>query len=90
MLGHPHIGVQRFAYAAPLPRLEYDSHLDQRIERKACDHVQQAARALLFSEDPLQQLRQVARGSLNAAFSMPPFVITGTAALTQATGRFAR
>src|ERR1700730_1131207 len=37
--------------------LENDFQLDRRAERKACDAVHQAARALVFSEDVLQQLR---------------------------------
>src|SRR5438270_10245538 len=41
-----------------LPRhLENDFQLDRGAERKACDAIYQAARALVFSEDVLQQLR---------------------------------
>src|SRR6202521_6115701 len=41
-----------------LPRhLENDFQLDRGAERKACDAIHQAARALVFSEDGLQQLR---------------------------------
>src|SRR5436305_11822119 len=41
-----------------LPRhLENDFQLDRGAERKACDAIHQAARALVFSEDVLQQLR---------------------------------
>src|SRR6266567_1581695 len=44
--------------AAPLsPYLENDLQLDRGAERKACDPVHQAARALVFSEDVLQQFR---------------------------------
>ncbi len=46
------------ARAAPLPRhLEDDFQLDWRAERKACDTVDQAAGALVFSENVLKQLR---------------------------------
>jgi hypothetical protein len=34
-LGHPHIEVLRFTYAATLPLLEIDFQLDWRAERKA-------------------------------------------------------
>src|SRR5207245_7695267 len=37
--------------------LENDFQLDRSAERKACDAIHQAARALVFSEDVLQQLR---------------------------------
>src|SRR5207302_7868448 len=41
-----------------LPRhLENDFQLDRGAEWKACDAIHQAARALVFSEDVLQQLR---------------------------------
>jgi hypothetical protein len=41
-----------------LPRhLENDFQLDRGAERKACDAIHQAARALVFAEDILQQLR---------------------------------
>src|SRR5579864_687366 len=41
-----------------LPRyLENDFQLDRGAERKACDAIYQAARALVFPEDVLQQLR---------------------------------
>src|SRR5205807_4501496 len=41
-----------------LPRhLENEFQLDRGAERKACDAIHQAARALVFSEDGLQQLR---------------------------------
>src|SRR5450432_217179 len=42
----------------PLPRnLENDFQLDRGAERKACNAIHQTARALVFSEDVLQQLR---------------------------------
>jgi hypothetical protein len=37
--------------------LENELQLDRGPERKACDAIHQAARALAFSEDVLQQLR---------------------------------
>src|SRR5262249_44230248 len=37
--------------------LENDFQLDRGAKRKACDAIHQAARALVFSEDVLQQLR---------------------------------
>ena len=40
-----------------LRHLENDFQLDRGAERKACDAIHQAARALVFSEDVLQQLR---------------------------------
>src|SRR5712671_5330932 len=44
--------------SAPLSRhLENDFQLNRSAERKACDAIHQAARALVFSEDVLQQLR---------------------------------
>src|SRR6266849_1605813 len=46
------------AFHPLLPRhLENDLQLDWSAERKACDAIHQAARALVFSEDVLQQLR---------------------------------
>src|SRR5256714_5213408 len=45
-----------------LPRhLENDFQLDRGAERKACDAIHQAARALVFSKDVLQQLRSGVR-----------------------------
>src|SRR5258706_2521520 len=46
------------AFPGELPgNLENDFQLDRGTERKACDAIHQAARALVFSEDVLQQLR---------------------------------
>src|SRR5438876_124200 len=48
----------RKLFAAPLScHFENDFQLDRSAERKACDAIHQAARALVFSEDVLQQLR---------------------------------
>jgi hypothetical protein len=44
VLGHPHIGVLRFAYAAPLPHLENDFQLDRLAERKPCDALHKAVK----------------------------------------------
>src|SRR3954454_19861262 len=41
--------------------LENDFQLDRGAERKACDAIHQAARALVFSKDVLQELRSGVR-----------------------------
>src|SRR5436853_3653279 len=47
----------RKLFAAPLScHFENDFQLDRSAKRKACDAIHQAARALVFSEDVLQQL----------------------------------
>src|SRR5437660_5463884 len=55
----PAIAMMRASQKPPiLPRhLENDFQLDRCAERKACNAIHQAARALVFSEDVLQQLR---------------------------------
>src|SRR5437660_229771 len=54
----PAIAMMRASQKPPiLPRhLENDFQLDRCAERKACNAIHQAARALVFSEDVLQQL----------------------------------
>src|ERR1700681_1339420 len=43
--------------ASLTPNLKNNFQLDRRAERKACDAIHQAARALVLPEDVLQQLR---------------------------------
>ena len=65
--------VASFASAFPgeLPgNLENDFKLDRGAERKACDAIYQAARALVLSEDVLQQLRS-AIGHFRRSWTFP-------------------